>query len=432
MEKTELDLAFNLFNPKNWGKYALLVVRLFAALWRDIREGNLTIHAAGLAYITIVTIVPLLAICFSVLKVLGIHNQMEPLIANFLEPLGVQGNDIAVRIVTFVDNIKVGVLGLVGLVMLVYGVMSMMRKVEAAFNDIWRVRQERSMARRLRDYSGILFVGPLFMALSVVMAEMFSNKNFFAEKMGMNFLDGPLSHAAGIIPYVLFIFAFTALYMFMPNTRVRFIPALAAGVLATVAWKIMGKLFGVFVVGAGGYAAIYSAFAALMLLMIWIYLGWLIALTGAAMAYYIQNPQSQTIPHRFRALSARVREKAALLVCSEIGRVFYAGEKPLTLHELAVRTALPPIIVADIAEALIGAEILAVTGKNFRSYYTPRCSFNEETVDGMFRKLRAVEEEEGISFGSLKASKTIDEALKSAETLARPELAKMTLKQLAD
>ena len=408
----------------------MFLIHIFTALLRDIKEGNLKTHAAGLAYVTIVTIAPLLAISFSVLKGLGIHNQMEPLIINFLDPLGEQGKDAAEKIITFVDNIKVGVLGSVGLAILVFGVMSMMSKIEAAFNDIWRVRQKRSIVQRTRDYFSVLFIGPLFMSISVAMTEMFSNKNFLTAKFGMNFSDSFLNPVTEIIPYALFVFAFTALYMFMPNTQVKFVPAAIAGILAAVLWKFMGQLFGVFVVGAGSYAAIYSAFAALMLLMIWIYLGWMIVLIGAAMAYYIQNPSSYKIARHFRALSRRVREKAALLICSEIGRVFYECETPISLHTLAKRVQLPSIIVADVVETLSNAGILIATGKPLHSCYIPGCPFDEVTVDEMFKKLRAAEEVKGISFDDMKQSEAVDEVLKSVETITQHELSKKTLKHL--
>jgi len=377
VKKKKIRLIFHFFKLRYWKKCALFLIHIFTALLRDIKEGNLKTHAAGLAYVTIVTIAPLLAISFSILKGLGIHNQMEPLIINFLDPLGAQGQDIAEKIITFVDNIKVGILGSVGLAILVFGVMSMMGKIEAAFNDIWRVRQKRSIVQRTRDYFSVLFIGPLFMSISVAMTEMFSNKNFLTAKFGMNFSDKFLNPVTEIIPYALFVFAFTALYMFMPNTQVKFVPAAIAGILAAVMWKFMGQLFGVFVVGAGSYAAIYSAFAALMLLMIWIYLGWMIVLIGAAMAYYIQNPSSYKIARHFRALSRRVREKAALLICSEIGRVFYACKAPISLHTLARRVQLPSIIVTDIVETLSNAGILISTGKPLRSCYIPGCPFDE-------------------------------------------------------
>ncbi len=417
---------------KGLKKSAVSIGRLSAALARDIRGETLKTHAAGLAYTTLVTIVPFLAISFAVLKGLGMHNQMEPFIISLLDPLGDQGREIAEKIVSFVDNIKVGVLGSVGLAILVYGVMNMMRKIEAAFNVIWRVKRERTALQRFRDYLGALFIGPFLISLSVAMAEVFSSTSLFATKFGFDFSTALPVSVTGIVPYALFTIAFAALYVFMPNTHVRIIPALIAGSVTAALWKVMGKVFSVFVVGAGSYAAIYSAFAALMLLMIWIYLGWLIVLIGAAMAYYLQNPTSQKMIRNGRALSARVREKAALLICGEIGRAFYAGEPPPSLQALSAATDLPSVITADTVEMLTASGLLVVTGKAFSAGYIPGRPFDETTVADMLKKLRSVEEQEGISFPSLQPAKAADALLEAATAAADREWAKKTLKQLAE
>ncbi|MDE2337211.1 MAG: YihY family inner membrane protein [Alphaproteobacteria bacterium] len=399
------------------------------ALARDIRDDGLKIHASGLAYVTLVTVVPLLAISFSVLKGLGLHNQVEPLLTGILSPLGKQGDLVSSHIISFVDNIKVGVLGFAGLGILVFAVLNMMRRVEVAFNDIWRVRQERSMLQRVRDYLGVLFMGPLFMSLSVAMTETLQHKGFLAEKVGIAVPEGLLNPFVGLLPYALFIFAFTALYMFMPNTQVKIIPAALAATLATLAWKVMGKLFSVFVVGAGSYAAIYSVFATLMLLMVWIYLCWMIVLVGAAAAYYIQNPSSQGVSSRSRALSARVREKAALCACAAVARAFYKGEKPPTSYAIAADLGMPSSMLAEILDQLVKAGILAPTGKGFGTGYVPACPFDETTVGVLARRLRGVEEE-GLGIEDIKGPAAVDGILAEAEAAARQALDKKTLKEV--
>jgi len=390
----------------------------------------LRLRSAALTYATLLSLAPLLAICFSVLKGIGIHNQLEPFLLDFLSPLGEQGSGIARRIVEFVGNIKVGVLGAVGLVALIYGVIAMMREIEAAFNDIWRVKQARSLAQRVRDYLSVLFIGPLSMSLSVAMTEALRHANLAEQWLGIRIPGGVFETIAGFIPYVLFMLAFTALYMFMPNTQVRALPALAAGFIATVLWKTLGWLFGIFVAGSGSYAAIYSVFAAMMLFMIWIYTGWLVVLIGASLAYYIQNPSNQKIPRRFKNMSMRVKEKTALLTCGEIGRGFYAGETPQTASGLAKRLELPALIIGDVAEALVKAGILATTGKASRQYM-PGCPFDAVSVDEMLKKLRAVGEADSIDFDQVKSSGMIEDVMKSAAALSQRELGKITLKQVA-
>lgn len=113
--------------------------RSLYALARDVISGNLTLHSMSLVYTTLLSIVPLLALSFSVLKALGVHQRMEPFLYQFFQPMGPQGVELAEQVLGFVDNMKVGVLGSVGLALLVYTVISLVQKIERSFNMIWRV-----------------------------------------------------------------------------------------------------------------------------------------------------------------------------------------------------------------------------------------------------------------------------------------------------
>ena len=139
--------------PQSWPwTWLYKVGRTAYAMARDVLSGQLTLHAMSLVYTTLLSIVPLLALSFSVLKALGVHQRMEPFLFQFFEPLGPQGIQLAEQILGFVDNMKVGVLGSVGLALLVYTVVSLLQKIERSFNMIWRVPDMRSMAQRFSNY----------------------------------------------------------------------------------------------------------------------------------------------------------------------------------------------------------------------------------------------------------------------------------------
>ena len=125
----------------------LKFVRLLVVCVHDLSESMINLRAMSLVYTTLLSLVPLLAVSFSVLKGFGVHNQMEPMLANFLSPLGPKGLEISATIIDFVENMNVGVLGSLGLAMLVYTVITLIQKMEEAFNEIWRVRRQRSFAR---------------------------------------------------------------------------------------------------------------------------------------------------------------------------------------------------------------------------------------------------------------------------------------------
>lgn len=410
--------------------WPMKTLRLLLAVVRDLQEGYLSLRATSLVYTTLLSLAPLLAICFSVLKGIGAHNQVEPFLQDFLEPLGEQGADITARIVGFVDNIQVGVLGAVGLAFLIYSVIALMHKIETAFNDIWHVANTRSLPLRLRDYMSVLLIGPLFLFLSVGMTTAMQHAAAVQEWLKIDLLDSAFKGVFLVLPYVLFGLAFAMLYMFMPNTRVRFAPAMVAGFVTGVLWKVLGKLFGVFVTGSASYAAIYSVFAALVLFIIWLYIGWLIVLTGASICYYLQNPSNQSISRKSMQLGTRVREKVALQICVEIGHHFYTAQHGLSLARLSARLRVPAIMIEGIVATLVDAGVLALTTERSPKYIPAR-PFDETTVEDMLAALQAADEAQVPGIQRIRSSAAVDDMMRRASDASRKERSGMTLKQLA-
>lgn len=403
------------------------LMRLITAVARDVREGSLSLRATGLVYTTLLALAPMLAICFSVLKGFGIHNQLEPFLLNMLAPLGEQGRDITTRMISFVDNIQVGVLGVVGFAFLIYSVISMMQEIEAALNDIWRIRGTRRFGQRVRDYLGVLFIAPLFMFLSIAMTTAIGHAPIIEKWFGIRFAGNAFHIFADVIPYLLFVLAFTALYIFMPNTKVKLFPAFIAGMVTTILWKILGAVFGTFMIDSANYAAVYSAFAALALFMIWMYTGWLIVLIGASVSYYIQNPSNQKLSRTIKSLGIRVKEKLALTICYEVSKAFYTGQTSVTAVFLARHIGLPMMAVEDIIEDLVKGGILSETEQG----YIPACPFDETSVYDMLQVLRAANEEGSIKFAQVKSCRQIDHALKLYHDTALRSLGSITLKELS-
>lgn len=429
IEDFDKNVWKNEVHEKPWHlRLPVLGARLLVAVARDIQDGSLSLRATSLVYTTLISLVPMLAICFSVIKGFGGTDQIEPFLRGLLEPLGTQGQDLVPHLLGFVNNINVGVLGAIGVAMLVFSVLSLMQQVETAFNQIWNVPNTRSLALRIRDYLSVLLVGPLFIFLSIGMTASLKYQDFMSRWLDFALVNSALEYVFLVLPFVLFTLAFTVIYMFIPNTRVRILPALAAGIVTAFAWKLLGLLFGLFVQGSGNYAAIYSAFAALVLFMIWLYLAWLIVLIGASITYYLQNPTNQRISRHFRQLSLRVKTKLALMLLADIGQVFYQKDgRPMPPALLAKRIRMPARAVEDVAQGLLKAGLLAETEEG----YIPGRPFEETTLNDAFLMLRAADESEGVSYGDLKPHAAADAVLDLQETALEKAFGAMTLKQLA-
>ncbi len=328
----------------------------FSVVRQKVQDDALSLRAMGLTYVTLLSLVPLLAAMFAVLKAFGVHNLIEPSLAQALEPLGEQGAEITRRILDFVSNLRVGVLGAVGVAALFYTVVSLISKIEDSFNYIWQVRHSRTWGKKCSDYLSVVLVGPVlvFTALTVIAS---AQSHTVVQYMMANELLGPLIIvAAQLMPFAFLCIAFTFLYVFVPNTAVRFGSALLGGVVAAVLWQLAGVGFAAFIAASARYAAIYSSFAILVFFFIWVYASWLIILVGAEVACFHQHPNSYRA--KLDGKTPLSRERLALTALAAITRRYLAEQAPWSVAALAKNmrvqlSALEPLIDTLLAKGVL-------------------------------------------------------------------------------
>ena len=340
-------------------KLALKFFRVGYATLRDLSDKQLSMRAMSLVYTTLITLVPLLALSFSVLKGFGVHNQIEPTLLNLLEPLGrTQSQVVTGRILSFVDNMRVGVLGVAGLALLIYTVISLMQKIEGALNYIWRVGRGRGFGARLADYLTALLVGPLLIFMSTGITATLHHTDLVSWMQQFSVFSGLLEILSILVPWFVLAIGFSAIYIFMPNTKVRFFPAFVGGLSAALIWKIMGFLFAAFIANSSSYVAVYAAFATAIIFMIWLYLGWFVVLVGANIAFYVQNQNHTRIDRTSFSLSPRLMMVLGVTCVSLIGRSYYKNGAGWTITELAAQLNVPVPMIEKVVDALEAGEIL--------------------------------------------------------------------------
>ena len=413
-----------------WKGLLIRVLRVFYVVIRDLLEGQLTLRAMSLVYTTLLAMVPLLAVSFSVLKGFGVHNQIEPLLLNFLKPMGERGVEVTSRIIGFVDSVKAGVLGSVGLALLIYTVISLIQKIERACNDTWHVSRSRPLSQKFSDYLSVILIGPVlvFTALGITASVM---STAVVQKMVAIKVFGSLMElATTLVPYLLVIAAFTFVYIFVPNTRVRFRSALTGGLVAGVLWETSGWAFASFVVKSAKYTAIYSGFAILIMFMIWVYLSWLIVLVGASVAYYHQHPESVTAYRRELRLSNRMQEKLALLVMFLVGNNYYDNLPALTLEEFAQSLNVPMEALEPVMEALEGYGLLTQTA-NEPPTYLPARPLDTAGLKDVLDAVRGANEMVDLKPQSESAGLAVDQLVDHIDQTMERALQGSTLKDLA-
>lgn len=404
--------------------------RWVAALRREYDEGGLPLHATSLVYTSLLSLAPLLAVSFSVLKAFGVHNQLEPFLLEMLGPLGEKAGDITATIIGFVESISVGVLGFIGLAALFYTVVSLLEKIEGTFNHIWRVSKSRSAARRFSDFLSVILIGPVLVFSAVgIMAS--TTQSEWAQRILAVQPFGTLYYWAGrLLPYAFIILAFAFVYAFIPNTRVRWSAALGGGAVAGIAWKLVGSLFASFVANSASYSAIYSSFAAIILFMLWLYVSWLVLLLGGAIAFHIQYPRYLQYSSRNPRLSIQSLEQLGLNLMYLIGLRHYHGEEALTLHQLADAVNLPWEPVGNLLETLHRRHLLVVTNGDDSAYQLARDT-DAIRLDAIIAAVRSTGDVEalpaaaGTDFGAL-----IERLRKMSESSAGSGWGERTLRDL--
>lgn len=416
-----------------WQRRSVWTGRLVYAVARDLTQGNLSLHAMSLVYTTLLSLVPLLAVSFSVLKGFGVHNQVEPLLMSALAPLGESGREVTTRLISFVDNMQVGVLGSVGLAMLLYTVISLIQKIEGAFNYAWRVTAVRPIGQRFTQYLSVLLVGPVLFFSAVGLSASLSNNAFVQSVMHIAPVGTLIEIASVVAPYLLISLTFAFVYLFVPNTRVRILSAIVGALVAGLLWEVIGEIFSTFMAGSTRYTAIYSSLAILILFMIWVYVGWLILLIGASVAFYYQHPEYLTTRNRKIFLSNRLRERLALSIATEITQRHLNGEPPWTCERLSKRLWLPGANIERVLSTLEAAGYVVRTAGEDSEHpgYVLARDPRSIAVTDLLRTVRRHEEGE-TGFRDLPPEPGVARVESAMDAALSEALGALTLRDLAE
>jgi membrane protein len=408
----------------------VLTLRTLYAVGRDLAEGQLTLRAMSLVYTTLLSLVPLLALSFSVLKGFGVQNQVRPMLLALLAPLGEKGVQIADQVIGFVNNIKVGVLGALGLGLLIYTVITLLQKIEQDFNYVWRVKSVRPLAQRFSQYLSVLMIGPLLIFSAVGVTAAFFGSSTVQSLVAIEPLGTLFEFIATILPFLFVIAAFGFVYVLMPNTRVHVVSALVGATFAGILWQTLGWGFAAFIAGSAKYTAIYAGFAIVIFSMIWLYLNWLIVLIGASISCYHQYPALLVTPRREFRLSNRVKEKIALLIATFIGRNYYTNAPAWTLETLADRIGVPLMPVETVLSVIRQAGYITETADD-PPRYLPARSFETITVKELLDTMRSAEEDPGMSDDILPREDEVEKMLERVDEAVDASLQGSSLQELA-
>ncbi|WP_278816237.1 YihY/virulence factor BrkB family protein [Leyella stercorea] len=368
--------------------YSILKKLLLAIEFTTTKR--ITSAAAALTYSTLLAIVPIFAVVFGIARGFGYNKYIEEW---FRESFSSQPQ-VSEIIIGFVNSYlvhtKSGLFLGIGLLFMLFTVMMLISNIERTFNDIWQAKKPRSMFRTITDYTSMLLLMPVVIVITSGISIFFAT--IFKQIEDTMVIGSLAQFFLQLLPYVLMSGVFIALYLFMPNTKVKLSCALVPGILAGVAMQGLQLFYIHSQIWVSSYNAIYGSFAALPLFMLWIQISWLICLFGAELCYANQNMDDYAFKAKTEDLSHRYKMLLSLVLASRICRNFSEGGKPLSALKLKLATGIPIRIVNDLLYQLVQINILTeIPGgdKDGESLYQPAECITRLSVGTLIDRMEA-------------------------------------------
>lgn len=340
-----------------WQRILLRPLRVLLLAIRGFDEDRIQLRASALTYYTLLSVVPSLAVAFGIAKGFGLNEALEQLITN-----NVQAPEDSVRaIVEYANNAlanaRGGLVAGIGVVFLFWSVIRLLSTVELSLNDIWGVRQGRSLGRRVVDYLALVMITPVVLTVTAAVITRATGLED-TNSTTANFLGDITRLLGGALPFVANAVFFGMLYRFMPHARVSVKAAVLGGAVTGTVNMITQWGFFVFQTYIASYSAIYASLSALPLLLIWLQLSWLVILFGAEIAYAVDNEETYAHEREWGQVSQRIQRIAAVRFIEIIAARFGKGESPISADELAHSLELPSRLARRILYDLVAADVL--------------------------------------------------------------------------
>jgi len=368
-------------------RLGLTVLKRFVITWECIRKNHIMSYASALTYSSMLAAVPVLAIVFAIARGFGFDTIIETRLRHSLE----SNPDIADTILYFVESYlqhtKGGVFIGIGIIFLLYTLISLTSNIEEAFNTIWFVKRSRTIYRQVIDYISVFLVLPFVVVITSGLGIFL--QTFRTLLPDIQLLSKTMSFILHVSPFIFAIIAFVLLFTLMPNTRVKWRHTVLPAILTGMVFMAVEWLYVHYQIKLSAYNAIYGSFAAIPLFMLWLQISWCICLFGAQFCYANQSLQSYAFERISDELSRRYRDTLLLLLMSRICKHFASGLKPFTAHRLAVNTHLPDslvgILLGELTDMQLLVEVHIEHGEEPR--YLPAIDIHRITVGMVTRRI---------------------------------------------
>ncbi len=350
-------------------------LRIIILALRGFDEDKCFLCASSLTFYLLFSIVPVLAMAFGIAKGFGIEKLLENQIVDKFQGQQQIINQLIQFSHTLLSQTKGGVIAGSGAILLIWTVIRVLSNIENSFNEIWGIKKARSIGRKFSDYLAIIFICPILLVIPGSITILAAGYlTVLMQKFPILSTFGPLVILLfKLAPYIIIWVAFTFIYSFMPNTRVKFKAAILGGVAAGTIYQAVQWVYIKFQVGAAGYGAVYGSFAAVPLLLAWVQMSWLIVLLGAEISFAYQNVETYEFERDCLQISHSFKRLISLRIAHLVVKNFSSGGESLTAAQVSRKLEVPIRLVNDILYELVESGILAEVKQGEKSdiFYHP-------------------------------------------------------------
>ncbi|WP_410208353.1 YihY/virulence factor BrkB family protein [Fusobacterium sp.] len=337
------------------------IINVIRKALENYKRANSGLWVSSLCFYTILSLVPIFAILFSLGSWLGINDYFLRKMIDY-SPLNEESVELLVTFAkNFIENTRTGILAGLGFLILGWTLISMFSIIEKAFNDIWEVEKTRMFLRKITDYISFIILFPTLLVVS-------SGTTKIIDLLGYD--NTYIGYLINIIPFLTLMIFFTALYMMIPNTKVNLIPALVSSIFISLFFQGFQSLFFLLQGMVNTYNKIYGSFSVVFIFLFWLRMMWFFLILGAHSCYFLQNRDIHLVGKGPENATFEGKENVGIVVMNELVERYLNNGNPVTAREIGKKYGFPYEVIKYVFEVFADAELIGevVSGKEEPAY----------------------------------------------------------------
>jgi membrane protein len=366
-------------------------LRIIILAAQGFMNDRVQLRASALTFYSLLSIIPVAAIGFAIAKGFALDQKLTQVLTDEFQSQPEVLSWILSSATNALQETRGGYIAGVGMIILFWSVMSLLGQIENSFNHIWQIGSSRPWYRKFTDYLTIMLIAPVFLILSSSLTVFVGTdlSDFITRSSMLDFFKPVVSFLVKFAPYLLTWVALTILFIIMPNTKVKFVPAFVSGIIAGTILQLLQWLYIDLQFGISKLSTIYGSFAAIPLFILWLQSSWIIVLLGAELSFANQNVSRYEFESEALNVSHFQKRALVLMIMNMIVRNFTVGEKPIDAENISRTLKIPVRLVRDILQDLSSAELVSVIHEkeHVERLYQPALDINKLSVSYVLNRL---------------------------------------------